>query len=259
MDIVNNIIASLQAEEGQLTLNLDKKSMIESSVNKGKDNYLELRNKSIRIIVGQLNNNLFNLQFATTFVDKIELQIDFEKQQELELYFQWSNNGYKIKKDQMALAEKLSLPKKLPGGSIQIEIKPMLSEKNDLQYILDIGEKENLSHERISLYIDAEFNLNLKLIDKKGKEFIVKLQKSEFWKPNTWIQVNCSWNQQFARIKTYPASNDKVYSENKVSLTEIDLFYMPINPPMIIGTDLTEKYFSKMTVSELRLFDRPTD
>ncbi len=257
MDIINNTISSLRAEKGQITINLDKKSMVESAAKKEQDNHMEIRNKAIRIIIGKLNNDdIFNLQFATTFVESINLQLDFNDQHEIELYFEWSEHHYKIEKNNTLIAEQKNLPLKKPGGSIKLEIKPM-SNNSKVQFIIDIGEKDFLKKERISLFIDEDFNLVFRLIDKKGKEYNLVHKPSDLWSPDLWVQVICSWNTEFAKSRTFKASNEMNFSENRIELKEIDLFYMPINPPMILGTDLTEKHFAKMTISELSLYDHP--
>ena len=107
------------------------------------------------------------------------------------------------------------------------------------------------------LFIDKEFNLTLKLFDKKGNEYKLVHKKSVFWEPDLWVQIICSWNKDHAKIRTLNPSNEMDFNESTIKLDNIDLFYMPINPPMIIGTDLTNKYFAKMIISNLNLYDNP--
>lgn len=257
MDTKNNILSSLKAEKGQLTLNLKLKSMIDSKSKNESDNHLVIRNRSVRIIVGQINNGSFSFQFATTFVEPIEINIEFGNQEKIELDLEWTDRQYTIRKNNTIISENRNLPGKSPGGSIQLDIKAMVNEKNDFQYIIDIGERDELNKERISLFIDKEFSLTLRIFDKKGNEFSVKQIKSKFWKPDNLLRVICAWNQKTIKIRTFNKSNDIDFVENKIKYQGTNLFYMPINPPMIIGTDLMEKYFSKMTLSELNLYDIP--
>jgi hypothetical protein len=256
MDMIKKIISSLRAESGRISINVDKKSMIESAAKKEQSNHLEIRNKSIRIIIGNLNNDKFNIQFATTFVESINIQVDFKSQNDIELYFEWSEHSYKITKNKTVITEEKNLPSKLPGGSIKLEVKPMLN-NSKVQFILDIGTKNSLEKQRISLFIDKEFNLTLKLFDKKGNEYKLVHKKSVFWEPDLWVQIICSWNKDHAKIRTLNPSNEMDFNESTIKLDNIDLFYMPINPPMIIGTDLTNKYFAKMIISNLNLYDNP--
>jgi hypothetical protein len=258
-NIMDSIVRQIRADKGEMSLELAKEKMLESATIGANQNHLEIKSKEVRIVVTQLVQNSFSLVFASIFHDVKTIEIEFEGQEKIiELTIKWTKAELRVYKSDRMIFEQVGMPHRDPGGTIEIELRPQYNpESKSEQCIFDMGEIEFLDRERISLIVNPDFSLVFKLIDKNGKIFQIAHPKSDYWGPGRDSKVIVCWSRLVAKMRVYNGLDSNDFGEEKVIMEGCDLFYTPINPSLIIGTDLEKKNFAKMTVYGIKIFTKP--
>ena len=143
------------------------------------------------------------------------------------------------------------------GGAIDFTIYPEQNEINPLQYILDIGDINNLSSKRISVLIDENFNLIFRIIDLDGKEYKLSQELCDYWKTDCWHHIVFSWSNKQVKLKISIETDEAGNLERVEDLNGIRTFHLWDNLPMIIGANLEQKQNAKMRLSEIKVFNIP--
>lgn len=134
------------------------------------------------------------------------------------------------------------------GGTLIFAFKP--DYQNKVQYYIDIGNKSDKN--RVSLFHDGKSSLVFRIYSFNGKCCSVEapINDKEFFDKDHVIL--CVW----IPLKGYIEMNigEKKYREN------IDTFYLEdITVKMLIGTDISKKYFAKMLCYSVQVYARPFD
>ena len=142
------------------------------------------------------------------------------------------------------------------GGAIDFQIVPKINQNNPTQFILDIGDVNNLNSKRLSILIDKDFDLIFRLVDLDGKVVELRNKRGNLWKAEDGFRVIFSWNNKLIKHKLVNVNTGKSQDIEK-ELKEIKTFHMWEKPPMIIGANLNKKQNAKMDFNELKIFSKP--
>lgn len=255
-----DMLKLLRPENGEITFVLNKQKMISSlKENKEQEKYLALKNKGIVIFVDNIKNNKFRIFISTTYIDRFNNEFTFDKgEDEKTIKLEWTKTTVRIFHNGELITEK-NFTLKEPGGTLEVILSVPSREKSIEQYILDIGEMTNKERERISLFLDNQYSLNFRIVDLAGREYSVKQELSNNWNLENWHKIKISWSMNYIKMRVHSSKDENSIFDEVMNdqLDNMQLFYLPINPPMIIGTDLSKQKFCKMTLSNVKLFNEP--
>lgn len=255
-----DMLKLLRPENGEITFILNKQKMISSlKENKEQEKYLALKNKDINIFISNIKNNTFHICISTTYINRFSNNFTFEKgENEKTIKLEWTKTTVRIFQNGELITEKIFTLKE-PGGTLEVILSVHQREKSIEQYILDIGEITNKERERISLFLDNQYSLNFRIIDLAGSEYSVKQELSNNWNLENWHKIKISWSKNYIKVRVHSSDDENSIFDEVINdqLDNIQLFYLPINPPMIIGTDLSKQKFCKMTLLNVKLLNMP--
>lgn len=132
------------------------------------------------------------------------------------------------------------------GSTLVFAFRPYL--QNKVQYYIDIGNESDKN--RVSLFHDGKSSLVLKIYSFNGKCYSaeIPLNKEEFFDKDH--VVLSTWNSLRGLIEINV--DGKKYRKN------VDTFYLrDITVRMLIGTDISKKYFAKMLLYSVQIYARP--
>ena len=255
-NILNNLIQQLKPEKGEMIFVLDKQKMIEGK--KKEENYMGLKTKNINFFITNLIENKFLVKFGSIYISYVVCEFSWKKEEkEKEIRVTWEKEKICFFDGRNIIKEEEFSPK-FPGGTIEILlcVNKKINESIKEQYILDIGNENDLSKERISLFVDERYNLNFRIIDLEGKIFLIKQKISKNWTLEELHKIKISWDEKIIKMRIYKGIEENSTFDEVINnkLKNIKLFYFPVTPRLVIGTDLKKEKFCKMSLAKLKIF-----